>query len=154
MAPGGAIKSGIGTAAQTLADGTRIGALIAVNAVGAVYEPRTGAPVAVPRTSKAGGRPFGGTNTTIGVIATTAPLDSAGINRLATIGHDGLAMAIRPAHTAYDGDTLFALSLPGPDALPPDVLALGQAAAEVVADAIVRAVRAATSLHGVPSAQA
>jgi L-aminopeptidase/D-esterase-like protein len=152
--PDGSVKSGIGMAAQTLADGTRIAALIAVNAVGAVYEPRTGTPVAVPRTSTPGGRPFGGTNTTIGVIATTARLDPAGVNRLATIGHDGLALAIRPAHTAYDGDTLFALSLPGPDAAPPDVLALGLAAAEVVADAIVRAVRAATSLHGVPSAQA
>ena len=117
--PGGAIKSGIGMAAQTLADGTRIAALIAVNAVGAVYEPRTGAPVAVPRTSAAGWRPFGGTNTTIGVIATTAPLDPAGVNRLATIGHDGLALAIRPAHTVFDGDTLFALSLPAPDAVPP-----------------------------------
>ena len=152
--PAGAIKSGIGSASQTLADGTRIAALIAVNAVGAVYEPRTGAPVAVPRTSEVGWRPFGGTNTTIGVIATTARLDSAGINRLATIGHDGMALAIRPAHTAYDGDTLFALSVPSAGAtVPTDVVALGQAAAEVVADAIVRAVRAATSLHGVPSAQ-
>ncbi|HLZ29121.1 MAG TPA: P1 family peptidase [Chloroflexota bacterium] len=149
----GAIKSGIGAAVQTLADGTRIAALIAVNAVGGVYEPRTGAPVAVPRTSLTTERPIGGTNTTIGVIATTARLDPAGIHRLATLGHDGLAMAIRPAHTVYDGDTLFALSLPEPDGGPPDVLALGQAAAEVVADAIVRAVRAATSLHGVPSAR-
>ena len=152
--PAGAIKSGIGTSAQTLADGTRIAAIVAVNAVGGVYEPRTGAPIALPRTTQPGWRPFGGTNTTIGVIATTAPLDPAGINRLATIGHDGLALAIRPAHTAYDGDTLFALSLPETESAPPDLVALGQAAAEVVADAIVRAVRAATSLHGVPSASA
>lgn len=155
--PGGAIKSGIGMAAQTLADGTQIAALVAVNAVGGIYEPRTGAPIALPRTKQPGWRPFGGTNTTIGVIATTAPLDPAAVNRLASIGHDGLALAIRPAHTAYDGDTLFALSLPAPDSTkqaPPDVVALGQAAAEVVADAIVRAVRAATSLHGVPSADA
>ena len=82
-------------------------------------EPRTGAPIALPRTSKIAGRLLGGTNTTIGVLATTAPLDSAGVNRLATLGHDGLALAIRPAHTAYDGDTLFALSLPGADAPPP-----------------------------------
>jgi L-aminopeptidase/D-esterase-like protein len=148
--PGGAIKSGIGTSAQTLKDGTRIAALVAVNAVGGIYEPRTGAPVAVPRVQTRV-TPFGGTNTTIGVIATTAPLDPAAINRLATLGHDGLALAIRPAHTAYDGDTLFALSLPGEGSATPDVLALGQAAAEVVAEAIVRAVRAATSLHGVPS---
>jgi L-aminopeptidase/D-esterase-like protein len=155
--PGGAIKSGVGTAAQTLADGTRIAALVAVNAVGAIYEPRTGVAVAVPRIETPGWRPFGGTNTTIGVIATTALLDSSGVNRLATIAHDGLALAIRPAHTAYDGDTLFALSLPASDATPPtgqDLVMLGQAAAEVVAEAIVRGVRAATSLHGVPSAQA
>jgi L-aminopeptidase/D-esterase-like protein len=153
--PGGAIKSGIGTAARTLADGTLIGALIAVNAVGSIYEPRTGEPVAEPRISEPGWRPFGGTNTTIGVIATTAPLDAGGVQRLASIGHDGLALAIRPAHTAYDGDTLFALSLPASAAAAPiDVVALGQAAVEVVAEAIVRAVRAATSLHGVPSVMA
>lgn len=154
--PDGAIKSGIGMAAHTLADGTRVAALIAVNAVGGVYEPRTGKPVAVPRTSSPGAQPLGGTNTTIGVIVTTAALDAGAINRLASIGHDGLAMAIRPAHTAYDGDTLFALSIPALDghgrATGPDLLALGQAAAEVVADAIVRAVRAATPLHGVLSA--
>jgi L-aminopeptidase/D-esterase-like protein len=155
--PGGAVKSGIGTGAQTLSDGTRIAALVAVNALGAVYEPRTGAPLAVPRSNERGWRPFGGTNTTIGVIATTAPLDPAGVNRLASIGHDGLALAIRPAHTLYDGDTLFALSLAAPDALAPtgpELVALGQAAAEIVAEAIVRSVRAATSLHGVPSYQA
>src|ERR1700682_5009458 len=101
--PAGAIKSGIGTSAQLLADGTRIAALVAVNAVGGIYEPRTGAPIALPRIKQPGCRLFGGTNTTIGVIATTASLDPAGINRLATIGHDGLALAIRPAHTAYDG---------------------------------------------------
>jgi L-aminopeptidase/D-esterase-like protein len=153
--PGGAIKSGIGTAAQMLADGTCVAALVAVNAVGAIYEPRTGTPVAVPRTNEPGWRPLGATNTTIGVIATTALLDPGGINRLASIGHDGLALAIRPAHTVYDGDTLFALSLPASDSPIPtgqDLLALGQAAAEVVAEAIVRAVRTATSLHGVPSA--
>src|ERR1700682_3576118 len=71
--PGGAIKSGIGTATRTLADGTRIAALLAVNAVGAIYEPSTGAPVAIPR-SRLSGNPLAGTNTTIGVIATTARL--------------------------------------------------------------------------------
>jgi len=151
--PGGVVKSGIGAAVRTLADGTRIAALLAVNAVGGVYEPRTGAAIAVPRTRESGQHVLGGTNTTIGAVATTAPLDAAGINRLATIAHDGLALAIRPAHTTYDGDTLFALSLPAFQAAPTDPVALGQAAVEVVAEAIVRAVRAATSLHGVPSAQ-
>jgi L-aminopeptidase/D-esterase-like protein len=147
----GAVKSGIGSAAQTLADGTRIAAVLAVNAVGGVYEPRTGGALALPRTSEPGAPVLGGTNTTIGVIATTAPLDAPGINRLASIAHDGLALAIRPAHTAYDGDTLFALALPAPESAATNPVTLGQAAVEVVAEAIVRAVRAATSLHGVPS---
>jgi L-aminopeptidase/D-esterase-like protein len=150
--PGGAIKAGIGYASRRLADGTLVGALLAVNAVGAVYEPSTGVIVAGSRTPNGSRVLLAGTNTTIGVIFTTAPLDGGGINRLATVGHDGLALAIRPAHTQYDGDTLFALSVPGPDAVAPDPVALGYAASEVVAEAVVRAVRAATPLHGIPSA--
>src|SRR6266700_1028193 len=102
--PGGAIKSGIGTACIELPNGTLVAALVAVNAVGGVYDPNTGAAVATPRTPMSAGTPLGGTNTTIGVIATTARLDSAGVNRLALWGHDGLALAIRPAHTLFDGD--------------------------------------------------
>jgi L-aminopeptidase/D-esterase-like protein len=153
LGQGGAIKGGIGTAARQLADGTLIGALVAVNAVGGVYEASTGRAVAVPRSQTRPEPLVAGEHTTIGVIATTARLDSAGVNRLATLGHDGLALAIRPAHTLYDGDTLFAISLPSETDSRPDVdwLPLGQAAAEVVAEAIVRGVRAATSLHGVPA---
>jgi L-aminopeptidase/D-esterase-like protein len=93
-----------------------------------------------------------GEQTTIGVIATTARLDTAGASRLATLGHDGLALAIRPAHTQYDGDTLFAVSLPSGEAQrAPDLVALGEAAALVVAEAVVRGVRAATPLHGIPA---
>ncbi len=152
----GAFKGGIGTAARELTDGIVVGALVAVNAVGGVYDPSSGRGVAVPRAGPATGpfSPFAGENTTIGVIATNAPLDSAGINRLATLGHDGLALAIRPAHTLYDGDTLFAVSVPTPTGASPEVdpVALGQATADVVAEAIVRGVRAATALHGVPAA--
>ena len=178
--PGGAIKSGIGTAARRLPDGTIVSVLLAVNAVGAVYDPWSGAPLALPRSTASDRRPLVGTSTTIGVIATTAALDAGGVNRLATIGHDGLALAIRPAHTSYDGDTLFALSLPttraGPSsnadadadtdteanaqanagtqaaAAAPDILVLEQAVVELVAEAVIRAVRAATPLHGVPAA--
>lgn len=168
--PTGAVKSGIGTTARTLTDGTLIGAIVAVNAVGAIYNPATGRAIASPRepmpqanaTDAAGAEqadlrgaksPLLGANTTVGVLATTAPLDAAGVSRLATLGHDGLALAIRPAHTSYDGDTLFAVSVPGVDPTsPPDVLELEQAAVEVVAEAIVRAVRAATPLHGIPAA--
>jgi L-aminopeptidase/D-esterase-like protein len=152
--PAGAVKSGIGSAARRLADGTLVGALLAVNAVGAVYDPWSGAPLALPRAvSQAPRAPLVGTSTTIGVLATTAALDAGGVSRLAALGHDGLALAIRPAHTSYDGDTLFALSVPttGADAAV-DMLALEQALVEVVAEAVIRAVRAATPLHGIPAA--
>jgi L-aminopeptidase/D-esterase-like protein len=150
----GAIKSGIGTACMTLLDGTLVAALVAVNALGSVYDPINGEPIALPRTEKTGWRfPFAGTNTTIGVIATNARLDSIGVNRLASMGHDGMATAIRPSHTLFDGDTLFALSLPGPDAAQTDHLALERVAADVVAQAIVRAVQAATPMYGYPTAK-
>jgi L-aminopeptidase/D-esterase-like protein len=155
--PAGAIKGGIGTAARTLPDGTVVAALVAVNAVGSIYDPSTSTPIAEPRTAVPVATPLVGANTTIGAIATTARLDSAAANRLATLGHDGLALAIRPAHTQHDGDTLFAISLPIADAPPPTALefaVLGEAAAQVVAEAIVRGVRTATSLHGVPAATA
>jgi len=151
--PAGAIKGGIGSAARTLEDGTVVGAIMAVNAVGAIYDPWTGEAVALPRPVAQRQWPMVGANTTIGVIATNARLDSAAANRLATLGHDGLALAIRPAHTQYDGDTLFAISISTNAAhTTPDVVALGEAAAQVVADAIVRGVRMATALHGVPAA--
>ena len=152
--PAGAVKSGIGSAARRLADGTLVGALLAVNAVGSVYDPWSGAPLALPRAvSQAPYAPLVGTSTTIGVLATTATLDAGGVSRLAALGHDGLALAIRPAHTSYDGDTLFALSVPttGADAAV-DMLALEQAVVEVVAEAVIRSVRAATPLHGIPAA--
>jgi L-aminopeptidase/D-esterase-like protein len=76
------------------------------------------------------------------------------VRRLAMLGHDGLALAIRPAHTQYDGDTLFAVSLPATESEPTDPLKLGFAAAEVVAEAILRGVRAAAPLHGVPAVSA
>jgi L-aminopeptidase/D-esterase-like protein len=151
--PDGAIKAGLGTAVLTLLDGTLVAAIVAVNALGSVYDPINGDPIALPRSEKRGWRyPFAGTNTTIGVIATTARLDSVGVNRLASIGHDGIALTIRPSHTMYDGDTLFAISLPAPDAPEPDELALGRVAVDVVSEAIIRAMRAATPLHGIPAA--
>jgi L-aminopeptidase/D-esterase-like protein len=147
-----AIKSGLGTASTVLDDGTVVAAILAVNAVGSVYNPETGDPIARPRTAQQRARPLAPTSTTIGVVATTAPLDAGGVNRLASIAHDGLALTIRPAHTQYDGDTLFALSLPAPDARPTEPLWLGQAVTMVVAKAVLRAIRAATTLHGIPAA--
>lgn len=147
----GAYKSGIGTASATLSDGTIVAALIAVNALGAIYDPTTGAPVAVPRVQTDGLRVSSAMNTTIGVIATNARLDRNATRRLATVGHDGLALAIRPAHTLYDGDTLFALSLPPPATEPTQPLLLDSATSAVVAEAVVRAVKSATALFGLPA---
>jgi L-aminopeptidase/D-esterase-like protein len=96
-------------------------------------------------------------NTTIGVVATDAPLTKAQAQRVAWMAHDGLARAVRPAHTLSDGDTLFVLATGKATDLasplsPLLVSAVGAAAADVVATAIVRAVRAATSLPGIPAA--
>jgi L-aminopeptidase/D-esterase-like protein len=152
LGPDAAVKGGIGTAARTLDNGTIIGALVAVNAVGSIYDPWTAMPIAEPRITSGATEPLARTNTTIGVIATNARLDSAAANRLATIGHDGLAMAVRPAHTQFDGDALFAISIPTSNAPDLDMVRLGEAAAAVVAEAIVRGVRSATALLGVPAA--
>jgi L-aminopeptidase/D-esterase-like protein len=150
--PGGAIKSGLGSDAVRLPDATIVAAMVAVNAVGSVVDPATGESVAAPRITHATDtRPLG-ESTTLGVVATTAALDSAAVNRLATLAHDGLARAIRPAHTPYDGDTIFCLSLPAEDAPPPDLLRLAAATADVVAAAVLRGVRRATPLYGLPAA--
>jgi L-aminopeptidase/D-esterase-like protein len=150
----GAVKGGLGTGSLRLPDGTVVAALVAVNALGSVFDPTTGEPIAVPRPIDGHPPPSAspglGQNTTLGVIATTAALDVAGAHRLALAAHDGLARAIRPSHTHYDGDTIFALSLPPSPAGLVDRVPLAAAAADVMADAIVRAVRLAHGLHGVP----
>ena len=105
------------------------------------------------------GAPQQGGNTTIGVLATNAPLTKAEAGKLAQMAQDGLACALRPAHTPFDGDTLFALSLAtveertrAPAGVGAVILAqLGALAAQVTAAAIADAVRAATALHGVPA---
>jgi L-aminopeptidase/D-esterase-like protein len=148
-----AMKGGIGTASLRV-DGVTVGAIVAVNAVGDVVD-ELGAVLAGARPAHRAGAgddgPAAGANTTIGVVATDLPLDKAGATRLAQAAHDGLARAIRPAHTAFDGDTLFALSTardrPRAWPVPPAVTA---AAADVVALAIRRAVRLARGAGGVP----
>ena len=151
-----AMKGGIGTASVTV-DGVTVGALIACNALGDVIDPQTGLPIAGARTADGkalldtrrallrGEAPkplLPGTNTTIGVIATDAVITKAQASRLATMGHDGLARSINPVHTMSDGDTLFALGT-GRAGKSPGMMVLGTMAAEAVALAVVRAVRAA-----------
>ncbi len=157
-----AMKGGIGTASVTVA-GVTVGALIACNAMGDVFDPATAALIAGARS--ADGRSLinapsallrgelpqpvlAGTNTTIGVIATDAQLTKTQANRLATVAHDGLARAINPVHTMSDGDTLFALAtgrVPLADTAVGMTL-LGTMAAEAVARATVRAVRQARAV--------
>ncbi len=161
------MKSGLGTASITLPDGLIVAALVAVNAVGDVLDPATGHLIAGVRTEdgraladarkllRTGGfKPLvrSGENTTIGVVATNAALDKAQARKVAQMAQDGFARTIVPAHTPLDGDTIFALAtgiLPGGA----DVMTIGALAADVMAQAVVRAVHAATGLPGLPAAR-
>ena len=162
-----ATKGGIGSAALRLADGVTVGAIVAVNSLGDVVNPTTGQIIAGTRDPETGeflgavrqilrgdgnapGPPVGSA-TTIGVVATDAVLDREALTRVAALAQDGLARAVRPSHTLYDGDTFFALAT-GKSGIPGSPLAIAVAAGEVVATAIVRAVREARSLGGIPSA--
>jgi L-aminopeptidase/D-esterase-like protein len=160
-----AMKGGIGTASVRTPAGLIVGAIVAVNAVGTVMDPRTGRPIAGVRTvaGNALEDPYalilsGQTSagpareaTTIGVVATNARLTKAQALKVAEMAHDGLARAIVPAHTPSDGDTIFTLATGG---LATDVPVgnVGALAAIAVSDAIVRAVRAARALPGYPAA--
>ncbi len=162
---GFAVKGGLGTTARRIVSGVTVGALVAVNAFGDVVDPATGALVAGPRDPSHGGMvctldhlggdlsrtAFGFTlNTTIAVVATDAILTKEGANKMAQMAHDGLAQAIRPAHTMWDGDTVFALAT-GKSGVTGDVNVLGALAAMLLAEAVVRAVRKATTLGGIPA---
>lgn len=174
----GVLKGGVGTASVTLDNGVTVGALAVVNSAGAVADPETGLPWMDRLTREFGLRPPAAEelaayaeihrrdsplNTTIAVVATDAALGPAGCRRLAVAAHDGLAHAIRPAHTPVDGDTVFALATgavqvpPDPDtpaAMAPDtalLAVLGAAAADVLARAVLVGVVAAEPLAGVRS---
>jgi L-aminopeptidase/D-esterase-like protein len=155
------MKGGLGSASTQLSDGTLVGALVVVNALGDVIDPQTRQVVAGTRHPSGQGflatNPFG--NTTIAVVATNASLTKAQVNKVAQMAHDGMAQAIRPAHTMFDGDTIFALALgpqsqtmTNPALAASQVSMIGAAAAVTLARAIVKAVRHATELHGVPAA--
>ena len=158
-----AMKSGLGSVALDLGGGVRVGALIAVNPFGDVVDPETGAILAGTRRLR-GDVPAGtldtmkgmlgklalrfASNTVIGVVATNAQLTKEGANKVAQMAQDGIARAVRPAHTMFDGDTLFALSTGDKRA---DVNLVGAYAAETVAQAVVQAVQAAEGIAGLPA---
>ena len=175
----GVLKGGVGTASLTLADiGVTVGAVVVVNAAGDAVDPATGLPWQADQIEEFGlQRPpadqiaaYAGRhtelsplNTTIAVIATDAVMSPAACRRVAVAAHDGLARSIRPCHTPLDGDTVFALAT-GAVEVPPDpetpasmspevplITAVGAAAADVLARAVLVGVLAAESLAGIPT---
>jgi L-aminopeptidase/D-esterase-like protein len=149
-----AARGGIGCAELRLAGGETVAALAAVNAFGDVVDSETGARLAGPsgepdgfRTARAlwqdppRDRLGSGGHTTLVCVATSVPLDRSALHRVAIEAHDGIARAVRPAHTAVDGDVVFALAPEGSPAALPRRLQIGAAAAEATARAIMDAVR-------------
>jgi L-aminopeptidase/D-esterase-like protein len=164
-----AMKGGLGSASIVLPNGLAVGAIAAVNAIGDVIDPATAQVVAGVR--RADGKsladarkllrdgsllrapqPRAAENTTIAIVATNARLTKAEAARVALMADDGLARAIVPAHTAGDGDTVFSLATGRWDGAA-DASIVGALAAEVLAEAIVRAAAKAESLGGLPSAR-
>jgi L-aminopeptidase/D-esterase-like protein len=169
-----AMKSGIGSASMDIGGGVIVGAIVAVNAFGDVIDPTNRTILAGARPLQTGPLTIGGknkfadtmeimksftgrtimkfasaaSNTVIGVVATNADLNKEETNKIAQMSHNGLAMSIRPAHTMFDGDTIFALSTGKRKA---DVNIIGAFAAEVMAMAVLNAVKYAKPAGGLPS---
>jgi len=169
-----AMKSGIGSASMEIGGGVIVSALVAVNAFGDVVDPTTRQIIAGARPMQAGPINIGGkdkfadtlnvmksfagrtimgfasaaSNTVIGVIATNANLNKEETNKLAQMTHNGLALSIRPAHTMFDGDTIFALATGKHKA---DINIVGAFAAETKAQAVINAVKSAEPAAGLPS---
>jgi L-aminopeptidase/D-esterase-like protein len=164
------MKAGLGTASMDIGSGVVVGAIVAVNAWGDVLDAQTNEIIAGLRSGKMGplrigkkeyfadtlamlkspvGRGVLGlaarANTVIGVVATNASLTKAQATKVAQMAHNGIARTIRPAHTMFDGDVIFALSTGTKKA---NVSAIGAFAAEVMAEAIVRGVKNAKSAGG------
>ena len=175
----GVLKGGVGTASVTLTDiGVTVGAIVVVNAAGDAVDPTTGLPWQADQIEEFGlvspgadeiaayadrHTEFSPLNTTIAVVATDAAMSAAACRRVAVAAHDGLARTIRPCHTPLDGDTVFALAT-GAVEVPPDpetpasmspevplITAVGAAAADVLARAVLVGVLAAESIAGIPT---
>lgn len=156
------MKSGLGTASFK-AQGLIVGAMVAVNCLGDVIDPESGEIIAgvltedkksiastmallknFPQKTKDSFP----TNTTLGVIATNARLTKAGATRVAIMAQDGLARTIIPVHTMLDGDTIFCMATGEVEA---GIDVIGAIASEVIARAVVKAIKSAESLYGLPS---
>ncbi len=160
-----AMKSGLGSASLRVGNtGIVVGAIVAVNAVGDVVDPKTGKIIAGARKPDGSGfvdsmariregysvRPDAARNTTIGVVATNVALDKAQATKVAQMAHDGLARTIYPVHTPSDGDTIFSAAT-GAIATRANYGAIGALAAEVMARAVLRAVMSARGIAGLPA---
>lgn len=165
---GAAMKAGVGTWGERLPDGTTVGAVAVVNAFGDVWREHgpiiagargpdgrpadSSALLRDPRVLQAfGARAGAAQNTTIAVVATDARLTKAEAAKLAQMAHDGLARTIRPVHTPFDGDTVFALATGLRPA--PHMVVLGSVAADVLARAVERAALEAVGMGGLPAAR-
>jgi L-aminopeptidase/D-esterase-like protein len=174
----GVLKGGVGTASTTLPSGVTVGALVAVNSAGNVIDQATGLPwlsylaVELGLTAPPGEQlaalaelesPLSSLNTAVAVVATDAALSPAACRQVASTAHDGLARSIRPAHTPVDGDMVFALATGAVEVAPladtpaafspetPLVTAVGAAAADCLARAVLVGVIAAESVAGIPT---
>ena len=172
-ATAGALKGGLGSASTLTDDGLQVGALVGVNSAGSVVMPgcatlwswaleqqgELGGQPPPPRPLESAGHDYAfasplGANTTIAVVATNATLDKAQATRVALMAHDGIARAVVPAHTPFDGDTVFALATarrPMAENVAAEIARIGAIAADCLARAIGRAVVSADSLGDMPS---
>lgn len=157
------MKTGIGSFAVQI-DGLKIGAVVALNALGDVFDWKTGRQIAglitedrtafrsspqVISESISRVKNRFTDNTTLGVIITNAYFEKTALCKIAGMGHDGYARSIRPVHTSFDGDSIYAVSCGSVEA---DMEVVGTLAAEVISEAITRAVTSAESAYGFPAA--
>lgn len=158
------MKSGIGSYAVSVGD-LKVGAIVAVNALGDIFDWKNGKKIAgLLNEERTGFRStieemyqkydvvenkFTG-NTTIGIIITNAKFDKTKLNKIASMTHNGYARSIHPVHTSADGDSIFAMSVGDVSA---DMDMVGTLASDVMAEAILRAVRSAESAYGYPAAK-
>ena len=158
------MKSGIGSYAVQIGD-LQVGAVVALNALGDIYDAKSGKQIAgllaedgktfrsspqfIEQSIKVVKNRFAG-NTTLAVIITNSYFEKTALCKIAGMGHDGYARSIRPVHTSLDGDSIYAISVGDVEA---DQEVVGTLAAEVISEAIVRAVENAESAYGFPSAK-
>lgn len=159
-----AMKGGLGSYAVQIGD-LQVGAIVAVNALGDIIDPKTGEILAglldedglkmigtedLMAKKYAEKRNIFSGNTTIGIVATNAALEKPGANKLASMSHNGYARTMRPAHSIFDGDTIFTMATGKIDA---DINVIGFLAAEVMEKAVINAIKSAKSAYGFKSSE-